>query len=314
MSSEWFFDEFQILRDEKYRFLAADGKRAMPNLLTTERLFSLLVEKNLPLELIKVIDPNGNIVNPEQYKTELASSIINPLKLMRLHFLNDCSIVINSIDQFHPEIEAFRQQLENKYNCNAEVNSYLTPPDNQTFGWHSDGHQVLVLHQEGEKFWFVSEDQNQYEQCSRFTLRPGDILEIAEGYMHTAKASAQRSLHLTFSLYGPTITTTETPRLLRGENLKRYFEFLRAQAPLTSRKFIRNGPSWKLLNHSGVTHIQYRQNVLSTTFDTRVLAYLNEPRAFEMSEIKRAFPDLDLDSLGSLIFDLIEAELINFLD
>jgi hypothetical protein len=314
LSTEWFFDEFKILSHEKYRHLSADRNRASNIFLSTHDLFSLLLEKNLPLELVKVIEPNGNILSTDQYNTELASSIINPLKLLRLHYQSECSIVINSIDLFHPKIEAFRQRLENKYNCMIEVNCYLTPPDNQTFGWHSDGHQVLVLHQDGEKFWFVSEDQNQYEQCSRFTLRPGDILEIAEGYMHTAKASSKRSLHLTFSLYGPNLKATTTARLMRQENLKRYQEFFETQAKITEKKFCRNGPSWKLINQDGITHIQYRQNLLSTTIDSKVLSYLNGPNIFEIGQIKDAFPELDLDSIKYLVFELIEKELINLID
>ena len=306
MKADHLLSSFTLLNGPKYRFQSGVMSGPGTPLLTTKDLFKLLNDKGAPSSLVKVYTPDGQCLPDSIYCAELCPLLINPLRLMRLHYSDQCSIVVNSIDLYSDGIEEFRLTLENKYNCLVEVNAYLTPANNQTFGWHSDGHQVLVIHQEGEKYWFVSEDTDKYEQCSKFILRPGDILEISEGFMHTAKASSSRSLHLTFSLYHPQPGRTVSRRLKKIDLLNRFHDFLEDDSKLENVRLLRNGPPMVGHQTGSKVIIHHRQFTVSTSLPEKIIDFLNREESISLSDLQLNFNESP-EQLKQFLKDLLEA-------
>lgn len=101
---------------------------------------------------------------------------------------------------------------------NAHV--FLTPPGAQGFPAHRDEHASLVVQLEGAKQWRVYDrttepvaqravpvrpgavDRDALDAEVRdYTLRPGDVLYVPEGWAHEAQAQDDHSLHVTFRLF-----------------------------------------------------------------------------------------------------------------
>ena len=97
------------------------------------------------------------------------------------------------------------------------VNAYATPPANRGFATHYDTHDVFVLQVAGRKQWRVHEPvvPDPLEQQAsggrpdevgarsdtlavlEVVLAPGDALYLPRGWLHSATALGEQSLHLT---------------------------------------------------------------------------------------------------------------------
>lgn len=131
---------------------------------------------------------------------------------------NGATLVINSIDELHPELEAFVEKLEAVFQTPIEVNAYLSWKSSPGFKTHWDGHDVFIMQIDGKKDWFIFEDtlssptylDNQQHVTPPTKLKwnqpieKGDILYIPRGVWHHAIAFNEPSLHLTFGLISRT--------------------------------------------------------------------------------------------------------------
>ena len=138
------------------------------------------------------------------------------------------SLVLNHLHHRHAPIYHLCQALEEQLYSFASANSYLSPGGSRGYQPHYDGHDILVLHLEGEKTWTVCNDihsvdmhqrklnggkgifkmGDDFGECTEIIFKPGDVLYAPMGTIHYAEAvnSQQRnfpqeySLHLTISL------------------------------------------------------------------------------------------------------------------
>lgn len=281
-------------------------------ILSTDGLFDLINTKHINTAFIKVYDPDGNKINQAVYSSELCETLVNPLKLFHLYHQKKCSVVVNSLDIYCEKIETLRLLLENKFNCIIEVNSYLTPANGQTLGWHSDGHQVLVLHIEGEKIWYVSEDTDKYDQCKRLTMSPGDILQIARGFMHTAKASNSPSFHLTFSIYESTSDQgIEIGKALsQNQTYLKYRHFLENGTFIKDVELVKNCAKLNYQKNENELWIQSRQHVFTTSSNHQaIIDYLNDHEVTSSFKLMQIF-NTPKNELEFLLIDLMEKNLI----
>jgi len=104
------------------------------------------------------------------------------------------------------------------------VNAYITPAQSQGFAPHYDTHDVFVLQISGSKRWRVHEpvllspmpdetwQQRSAEVRARAEdrplidtdLQPGDCLYLPRGFVHSAVAHGETSIHLTFGIHAST--------------------------------------------------------------------------------------------------------------
>ncbi|WP_373465068.1 cupin domain-containing protein [Streptomyces sp. V2I9] len=104
----------------------------------------------------------------------------------------------------------------------VQANAYVTPPQNRGFDAHYDVHDVFVLQIEGSKRWIVHEpvtpdplrdqpwtDHREAvaERAAHGTphldtmLRPGDVLYLPRGWLHSAQARGEVSVHVTLGVH-----------------------------------------------------------------------------------------------------------------
>jgi hypothetical protein len=111
----------------------------------------------------------------------------------------------------------FGAQLAADLGHPVQVNAYVTPPANRGFDAHYDVHDVFVLQVSGEKRWMIHAPvhpdplrtqpwtNHRAAVAARATeqpvidtvLRPGDALYLPRGWLHSAAALGDTSIHLT---------------------------------------------------------------------------------------------------------------------
>ena len=101
-----------------------------------------------------------------------------------------------------------------------QANAYLTPAGAAGLAPHHDTHDVFVLQVAGAKHWavrapvvdtplprHVSDHDVAAAQPVLFEdeMRPGDVLYLPRGYVHSAAAQQGVSLHLTIGILATTV-------------------------------------------------------------------------------------------------------------
>ncbi len=130
------------------------------------------------------------------------------------------SLVLNHMADY-PSLAGVVKSLGKEFHADIGVNAYFTPKNARTFPIHTDDHDVLILHLEGEKVWHLHEysllqlklkqkknlnfpeewyGRNNTAELSEIRLTPGDLLYIPRGMPHYAVATNSACLHLTISI------------------------------------------------------------------------------------------------------------------
>jgi len=96
---------------------------------------------------------------------------------------------------------------------------YVSPPGESALANHTDVADVLVLQVAGSKEWTVcdpvprvakystcatydDDEMSDLANCQALTLHPGDLLFVPKRSVHSARASRERSTHLTLGING----------------------------------------------------------------------------------------------------------------
>ncbi|MBW8730290.1 MAG: cupin-like domain-containing protein [Terrabacter sp.] len=141
-------------------------------------------------------------------------------KLLGL-FADGATIVLQGLHRTWGPLIDFTQQLAEELGHPVQANAYVTPSQNTGFSDHYDVHDVFVLQMGGEKRWRVrppvhdsplrdepwTDHRAEIEEAGRrapdheFTLRPGDVLYLPRGWVHSATALGGVSTHLTLGIH-----------------------------------------------------------------------------------------------------------------
>ncbi len=131
------------------------------------------------------------------------------------------TLVLQALHRTWPPLVTFASALAARLGHPVQVNSYITPAQNQGFAAHYDTHDVFVLQVAGTKRWIIHRpviehplpsqpwDQRKAAVAARAAeeplidtvLRPGDALYLPRGYLHAATAQGELSIHLTVGLH-----------------------------------------------------------------------------------------------------------------
>ena len=163
-------------------------------------------------------------------------------------FAAGATIVLQGLHRMWPPLVDFTRRLVDELGHPAQVNAYVTPPSSQGFSPHYDTHDVFVLQVSGEKHWVIHapvhpdplKDQVWTDHRAAVAaagagqpvidrvLRPGDALYLPRGWIHSATALGDTSIHLTVGMAAYTrADVVDTLLSLVGES-----EALRASLPL----------------------------------------------------------------------------------
>ena len=135
-------------------------------------------------------------------------------------FAGGATIVLQGLHRTWPPIIDFTTRLVADLGHPVQVNAYITPASSRGFDPHYDVHDVFVLQISGEKRWRIHSpvypdplaDQpwSQHSQAVAAeaknapvideVLRPGDALYLPRGWIHSAEALGDTSVHLTIGM------------------------------------------------------------------------------------------------------------------
>ncbi|MGW4361685.1 cupin domain-containing protein [Streptomyces californicus] len=137
-------------------------------------------------------------------------------------FEDGATLVLQALHRTWEPVAELVSALGTELGHPVQANAYITPPQNRGFDAHYDVHDVFVLQIAGSKRWVVHEpvvpdplrDQPWTghraavaERAARVAphldtmLRPGDVLYLPRGWLHSARAQGEVSVHLTLGIH-----------------------------------------------------------------------------------------------------------------
>ncbi|SEO97565.1 cupin domain-containing protein [Trujillonella endophytica] len=145
---------------------------------------------------------------------------VSPDAVLRL-FAEGSTVVLQGLHRLWPPLIEFADALAADLGHPTQVNAYVTPPSSRGFSAHYDVHDVFVLQIAGEKHWRIHAPVHpdplrsqpwtdhrdavaaaaEGEPVIDAVLRPGDVLYLPRGYLHSATALGEVSAHLTVGIH-----------------------------------------------------------------------------------------------------------------
>nr|WP_296775538.1 cupin domain-containing protein [Rhodococcus sp. (in: high G+C Gram-positive bacteria)] len=135
-------------------------------------------------------------------------------------FADGHTLVLQGLHRLWPPLIDFVRDLVDDLGHPAQANAYITPASSTGFSPHYDVHDVFVVQISGEKRWILhppvhthplasqpwSDRRTAVEERAReapaldTVLRPGDALYLPRGWIHSAQALGDTTIHLTLGV------------------------------------------------------------------------------------------------------------------
>lgn len=202
---------------------AADLPRDFDDLLSTTDVDELLSERGVRAPFIRVAKEGGLVardayLGPAGFGAEMPDQVDSAKVLAQ--FASGATIVLQGLHRLWPPIIDFVRSMVDDLGHPVQANAYVTPPQNRGFDPHYDVHDVFVLQTAGNKHWTVHEPVHvdplasqpwtdhrdaitrrvQDEPVVDAVLNPGDALYLPRGWIHSARALGDTSVHLTIGV------------------------------------------------------------------------------------------------------------------
>ncbi|TQL52925.1 cupin domain-containing protein [Subtercola boreus] len=229
----------------------AGGHARFDDLFTARAVDELVSERGLRTPFMRMAT-EGSVLSPKTYTApggfgaEVGDQVSSEKVLAE--FAAGATIVLQGLHRTWPALIDFTRALTDDLGHPAQVNAYITPASNRGFDPHYDVHDVFVLQISGEKHWRIHEpvhvaplrDQPWSDHRAAVAerasgaayldsvLKPGDVLYLPRGWIHSAEALGGTSVHLTIGVAAYTrADVAETLLSVIGET-----EALRLSLPL----------------------------------------------------------------------------------
>ncbi len=217
---------------------AVDLPAAFTDLLDADAVDELVSRRGLRTPFLRMAR-DGNVISGGRFTRSGgagASTTDQVADDLVLGLIGDgATLVLQALHRTWPPLVTFASRLAAELGHPVQVNAYITPPQNQGFAPHYDVHDVFVLQVAGRKQWHVHEpvladplstqpwDQRKDAVAAQATgpasidtvLEPGDALYLPRGYIHSATALGETSIHLTVGIH-PRTRHHLVEHLLRG--------------------------------------------------------------------------------------------------
>jgi hypothetical protein len=199
------------------------GPAGFTDLLSPAAVDELLSERGLRTPFLRVADrgtvlPTSAFTGSGGAGAEIGDQVIDD-KVMGL-YAGGATLVLQGLHRIWPPLIDYARRLGAELRQPLQVNAYLTPAGNKGFATHYDTHDVFVLQVDGTKRWRIHppvlpEPLERQAWGGRadevgavadgpaaldVVLAPGDALYLPRGWLHSAQAQGERSLHLTFGV------------------------------------------------------------------------------------------------------------------
>jgi lysine-specific demethylase/histidyl-hydroxylase NO66 len=167
----------------------------------------------------------GKVIPPKSYTRSggAGASIADQVaddKVLGL-IADGATLVLQALHRNWPPLVDFGSVLASELGHPVQINAYVTPSQNQGFAAHYDTHDVFVLQIAGTKRWLIhlpvladplpgqvwEQRRAEVEKQAAGTplldvvLGPGDALYLPRGFLHSAVAQGETSIHLTVGIH-----------------------------------------------------------------------------------------------------------------
>jgi ribosomal protein L16 Arg81 hydroxylase len=160
----------------------------------------------------------GRFTSSGGFGAEIADQV-DADKVLR-EFSDGSTLVLQGLHKTWEPLAEFTRQLIADVGHPAQVNAYITPASSRGFDPHYDVHDVFVLQIAGEKRWTIHEpvhrdplanepwtdhkdavtERATFTPYLEETFAPGDVLYLPRGWIHSATALGDFSIHLTIGV------------------------------------------------------------------------------------------------------------------
>ena len=193
------------------------------DLLSPDGVDELLSRRGLRAPFLRIAH-EGAVLPRQQFTgsggagAEIADQVLDEKVLDR--YAEGATLVLQGLHRLWPPLIDFAGALSAELAAPVGVNAYATPPASRGFATHYDTHDVFVLQVAGRKRWRIHApvlpDPLEQQSSGRHldevgassdaptaldvVLAPGDSLYLPRGWLHTAAALGEQSLHLTLGV------------------------------------------------------------------------------------------------------------------
>lgn len=202
---------------------AADLPRGFSDLFTADAVDELITRRGLRTPFVRIAK-DGAVLNAARYTAaggfgaEIGDQVSADLVLDE--FVAGATLVLQGLHRTWAPVAEFTRALVADLGHPVQVNAYVTPASARGFDPHYDVHDVFVIQVAGEKSWRIHPPVHQsplrdqpwddhraaVEQQAATapeieqTFRPGDVLYLPRGWIHSATALGGTSIHLTIGV------------------------------------------------------------------------------------------------------------------
>jgi lysine-specific demethylase/histidyl-hydroxylase NO66 len=199
------------------------GPGGFTDLLSPADADELLSRRGLRTPFLRIAR-DGQLVPAERYTgaggagAEITDQVLDE-RVLDL-YAGGATLVLQGLHRNWPPLIDFTRELSQAVGHPLQVNAYLTPAGSQGFATHYDTHDVFVLQVDGRKHWRIHEPVlpdplerqpwgGRADEVSAVAdgppaldvvLAPGDALYLPRGWLHSAQAQEESSLHLTVGI------------------------------------------------------------------------------------------------------------------
>lgn len=199
---------------------SADLPHNFQDLLSPDAVDELIAERGVRTPFIRLAR-DGSVLDRTCFTGSAGFGAEMPDQIdsakVSAEFAAGATIVLQGLHRVWPPIIDFVRSMVDDLGHPVQTNAYVTPPSNRGFDPHYDVHDVFVLQVSGEKHWAIHPPvhadplPNQPWTDHRdaiaaldgtrpvidAVLRPGDALYLPRGWIHSATALGDTSIHLT---------------------------------------------------------------------------------------------------------------------
>lgn len=202
---------------------SAELPGSFDDLMTLDAVDELIAERGVRTPFVRMAK-NGRLLDKAQFTAsggfgaEVTDQVDSGAVLAA--FAAGNTLVLQGLHRLWPPLIHFVGDLVRELGHPVQVNSYVTPAASQGFSPHYDVHDVFVVQIAGTKRWSIhspvhvhplnnqpwSDRRSAVEDHASNTpeldvvLEPGDVLYLPRGWIHSAQALGDTTVHLTIGV------------------------------------------------------------------------------------------------------------------
>ncbi|MYR05289.1 cupin [Gordonia sp. SID5947] len=202
--------------------------RGFDDLLSESDVDELIARRGLRTPFIRMARDGGLVgrecyTGPAGFGAEMPDQVDSAQVLAQ--FAAGATIVLQGLHRLWPPVIDFVRGMVDDLGHPVQANAYVTPAGNRGFDPHYDVHDVFILQTAGHKRWTVHEPVYRDPLVSQpwtdhraaiearvgddpvidTVLAPGDALYLPRGWIHSALAQGDTSIHLTIGVAATTV-------------------------------------------------------------------------------------------------------------